>query len=347
MKLPQFQRLLAEKKVDLAFLLYDDPNVQYFLGAEFTGGFLLVTAKKATLLISPLDHFNKKNGITVEPLRKEWEKKHGAKTVRTLGINKAHLAVDLFERLTKYFPKAKIYDLGEDLQQLRLEKTTEELHNIKEACSLTSAAFQSLCQELTKRTLKTEQDVALFLESFIRKKGGTIAFPTIVAMGKNAAIPHHNTSTTPLSRGFLLLDFGARVNSYCADMSRVVFLGKPTVAEEEMYFLLLAAQEQAIAAVKENVALSQLDKIARQKLGKYASTFNHALGHGIGIEVHEAPVFSKDKTVVQRNVPFTIEPGVYFPGKYGLRIEDTLVWDGKKVEILTKAPKGLIVVSQF
>ncbi len=347
MKLPQFQHLLKKKKIDLVFLLYDDPNVQYFLGAEFTGGFLLVTPKKATLLISPLDHFPSKKGITLEPLTKGWEKKHGDKLIHSLGINKSHLTIDVFERLKKYFPRAKIHDVCEDLQQLRLEKTKEELHNIKRACALTSASFQSLCQELTKKTLKTEQDVALFLESFIRKKGGTIAFPTIVAMGKNAAIPHHNTSTTILSRGFLLLDFGAKVNSYCADMTRMIFLGKPTIAEEEMYFLLLSAQEEAITAVKEKVLLSQLDKIARQKLGKFASTFNHALGHGIGIEVHEAPIFSKEKTVVQRNVPFTIEPGVYFPGKYGMRIEDTLVWTGKKVEILTKAPKGLIALPQF
>lgn len=347
MKLPQFQQLLQKKKINLVFLLYDDPNVQYFLGAEFTGGFLLVTPKKVTLLISPLDHFPKKRGIALEPLVKGWEKKNHRKSIRSLGINKSHLTLDVFERLKKYFPKAKIYDICEDLHQLRLEKTKEELDNIKTACELTSASFQSLCQELTKKTLKTEQDVALFLESFICRKGGTIAFPTIIAMGKNAAVPHHNTSTTPLSRGFLLLDFGARVNSYCADMTRMVFLGKPTTAEEEMYFLLLDAQEKAIAAVKKNVSLSHLDKIARQRLGKYASTFTHALGHGIGIEVHEAPAFSNDKTVVQRNIPFTIEPGVYFPGKYGLRIEDTLVWNGKKVEILTKAPKGLIVIHSF
>ncbi len=347
MKLPQFQYLLKKKKIDLVFLLYDDPNVQYFLGAEFTGGFLLITPKKATLLISPLDHFPQKKGITLEPLAKGWEKKSNRKSIHSLGINKSHLTIDVFERLKKYFPRAKIHDLCEDLQQLRLEKTKEELHNIRKACELTSASFQSLCRELTKKTLKTEQDVALFLESFIRKRGGTIAFPTIVAMGKNAAIPHHNTSTTSLSRGFLLLDFGAKINSYCADMSRMIFLGKPTIAEEEMYFLLLSAQEEAIAAVKKNVSLSHLDKIARQKLGKFASTFNHALGHGIGIEVHEAPTFSNSKATVQPSVPFTIEPGVYFPGKYGLRIEDTLVWNGKRVEILTKAPKGLIAISQF
>jgi len=346
-KLSQFQHLLKRKRIDLVFLLYDDPNVQYFLGAEFTGGFLLVTPKKATLFISPLDHFPKKKGMTIEPLVKGWEKKQGDKIIRSLGINKSHLTIDVLERLKKYFPRAKIVDICEDLHQLRLEKTKEELLSIKKACELTSTSFQSLCQELTKKTLHTEQDVALFLESFIRKRGGTIAFPTIVAIGKNAAIPHHCTSTAVLSRGFLLLDFGARVNSYCADMTRMIFLGKPTVAEEEMYFLLLSAQEEAIVAVKENMPLSQLDKIARQKLGKHASTFNHALGHGIGIEVHEAPVFSNDKTVVQRNVPFTIEPGVYFPGKYGLRIEDTLVWNGKKVEILTKAPKGLIVIHSF
>lgn len=343
MKLLQFQRLLTQQKIDLAFFNYTDPAVPYFIGREFTGGYFLITPRKAILLISPLDHKPQKKGITVHYLAKGWSKKYGSKQFKSVGINKSNLTVENLDRVRKIFPKAKIKDISSSLEQLRLEKVPPEILMIKRACDLTTAAFDALIRELPHRKLKTEQDVALFLETHIRKNGGTIAFPTIVAAGRNAAIPHHITSITPLRRGVLLLDFGARINSYCADMSRTILLGKPTHEEEEMYRLLAGSQQASLEAVEEGIFLSELDRIARQKLGKYASTFNHALGHGIGIEVHEGPSFSDPKATVTKNIPFTIEPGIYFPSKFGIRIEDTIVWNGKKLEVLTKATKRLTV----
>ncbi len=360
----QFQRLLKKKKIDAVFLSYDDPNVQCFLGAELTGGFLLVTPKKAVLLISPLDDYlpprDLRTVIRVEPLAKNWEKKHECNKVERLGVNKARLTMEKGERLKKFFPHAKILDVGKDLQQLRLDKSPREIAAIRKACALTSAAFAALIKELQRQNvderkqtssskiilprINTELDVALFLENFIRRKGGAIAFPTIAASGKNAAIPHHITSNVPLQRGVLLLDFGARVNGYCADMTRTIFLGKPTPEEEKTYCLLAETQQAVLAAVKEGIQLKELDKIARKKLGKYAAKFNHALGHGIGWEVHEEPSFSDSKAVVKKNVTFTIEPGLYFKNKFGLRIEDTVVWNGKKLEILTAAAEKMKVI---
>ena len=123
-------------------------------------------------------------------------------------------------------------------------------------------------------------------------------------------------------------------------MSRVLFLGNPTKKEEKFYALLLEVQQAALAAVQEGKKFMELDKIARKKLGKYSSHFIHSLGHGIGIEVHEAPSYHK-KVRIEKNQVFTIEPGIYFPGKFGLRIEDTLVFEGK-VRILTKSSKELV-----
>src|SRR3989344_4300062 len=200
--------------------------------------------------------------------------------------------------------------------------------------------------ELNHKTLKAEQDVALFLEKKMREQGGEIGFPTIIAMGKNAATPHHVTSLAPLHKGFLLFDFGASYNHYCADMSRTVYLGSPSVSEREIYTLLQQSQQAPIKGVAEGKALLDLDKIARKILGKQATRFIHSLGHGIGLEVHEAPSFVKE-VKVQQNVPFTIEPGVYFPGKFGIRIEDTLYWDGKRVCVLTQFTKDLIVLPTF
>ena len=344
MKLRQFQHLLAKNKIDLAFFSHDDPAVYYFIGSEFTGGYLLITPHQAILFLSPLDHKPKKQGVIVRNLAPGWSAKYANSTFQSIGINKANLTVELLDRIKKIFPRAKVKDISSSLEQLRLKKTKTELVLMVKACALTSAAFQALLKELPQKKLKTEQDVALFLEAFIRQRRGTIAFPTIVAVGKNSAIPHHLTSTTRLRCGFLQLDFGARINGYCADMSRVLFLGKPTTEEKRLYHLLADAQQAALDTVKSGISLKELDHIARMKLGKYASYFNHALGHGIGIEVHEQPAFFDPHAVVMKDVPFTIEPGIYLPGKFGIRIEDTLVWNGKKREILTKAPKNFITI---
>ncbi len=346
MKLRQFQTILAQKKIDLAFFTFNDPSLTYFLQTELTGGYLFVTPQKAFLLCSPLDAPPRQKGIQTHPLSVGWEKRYLNSTARRVGINKTILTVGLLEKIKKLFPRAVMIDLSPDLQQLRQEKTSSELRLIGQACQLTSAAFQALLAELPGQVLRTEQDVALFLEAHIRKNGGSLAFPTIVAMGKNASTPHHCTSLTRLRRGFLLLDFGARVRGYCADMTRIIFLGKPTRTEEEYYSLLLQAQKDAISAVKDGVLFSELDASARQRLGKQAVRFTHSLGHGIGIEVHEAPIFSQKSSSVQKNVPFTIEPGIYFPKKFGLRIEDTVVWDGKKVKILTSAAKELAIIKK-
>lgn len=347
MKLRQFQQFLKQNNINLVFLNHNDPAVHYFIGKELTGGYFLITPNTATLILSPLDHKPTKKGITTKYLVKGWSKQFTQKRPRVVGINNTNLTVELLDRVKKIFPRTKIKDVSLPLEKLRLEKLPTEIASIRRACAITTSAFNALLKELPSRRLKTEQDVALFLETHIRKDGATIAFPTIVAAGKNAATPHHVTSTSPLQRGVLLLDFGARIGGYCADMSRTIFLGKPTPQETEMYSLLAASQQAALDAVKEKVPLIQLDRIARQKLGKYASVFNHALGHGIGIEVHEEPSFSNPQAAVTKNVPFTIEPGIYFPGKFGIRIEDTVVWDGLKLEILTTATKKMMVIPQF
>ena len=166
-------------------------------------------------------------------------------------------------------------------------------------------------------------------------------------MGKNAAIPHHITSNQKLHKGFLLIDCGASYQHYNADMTRMIYLGTPSVSEKAFYALLLKSQESVISIIKEGIPFKNLDDISRKNLGKYSSKFVHSLGHGIGLEVHEAPSFSPDpKNIIKKNQIFTIEPGIYFPNKFGLRIEDTLYFDGK-VKILTKASKKLVSLNIF
>ena len=344
MKLQEFQTYLKNNRIDLALFVHPDPTITYFTQVKPSYAYLLISPKTAELYLTSLDHFPTIKSITVKRLTKKWKAQTAKRKVKTLAVHKECISLASSERLKKLWPNAKLVDVTEPLARLRQHKTPEELRNIALACHVTSRAFTALIQELPRKTLNTEQDVALFLEKYIRQHGGEVAFPTIAAVGKNAATPHHITSIQKLHRGFLVVDFGAQYKNYCADMTRVIFLGTPTAQEKELYTLLLQAQENALLAVKKGKTFLSLDTISRKTLGKYEKYFTHSLGHGIGLEVHEAPLFSDNTQTVQPNVVFTIEPGIYLPQKLGLRIEDTLYFDGKKTKILTTASKELKII---
>jgi Xaa-Pro aminopeptidase len=343
MKLKQLQSYLKKEKINLAVLVDDDLNITYFTQTKPSFAYLFITPKIASLYLTQLDKKPKLKEITVKILDQDWKKKFN-KNVKKIGLNNASITLDYAQKLKKMFPKAKFVDISKQLTELRSTKTTQECKCITKACQITDFAFQELIKELPKKRLKTEQEVADFLERKIKSKNGELSFPTIVAMGKNAAVPHHLTSQQKLKRGFLLLDFGAKYDYYCADMSRTIFLGTPNKQEIEMYNLLLKTQKGAIKQIKENKSFVEIDQFARKQLGEYSSYFIHSLGHGLGIEIHEKPSYLKENNYkIKPGHVFTIEPGIYFPGKYGLRIEDTIVFDGK-IKILTKSRKELIKV---
>jgi len=344
MKLKQFQSQLQKQGIGLAFLVHPDPNIIYFTQMKPSFALLLITPSSAELHLSKLDLPPKVSGITVTYLQKNWEKKLGDSKVKKIGVNKSALSLLYAEKLKKLYPQAELVDVAQVLNQLRSQKTPQEIQKITKACFITSNAFNQLADIFSLKQFKTEKDVAFFLEKSIREHNAELAFPTIVGSGKNSAVPHHVTSSAKLTKGFLQLDFGACYKNYCSDMSRALYIGTPSKAEKEHYGLLHAAQVAPIKEVAANKKYLDLDKISRQHLGKYSSHFIHSLGHGVGVEIHEAPSFSEEaKSTIQPNHIFTIEPGIYFPGKYGIRIEDTLWFDGK-AKILTTSPKEVIVL---
>jgi Xaa-Pro aminopeptidase len=349
MKLGEFQRHLKKESVDLAIFVHseacEDHTITYFTQMKPSFAFMLVTPTKATLYLTSLDHHPKIKGITVKSIPRKWKEILGKMKCKTVGINKGSLTVNYAESFRKIWKKRKFVDVGQKIHELRAQKTPDEIRKIAKACQVTTDSLAALVRELPKKRLKTEQDVAFFLEKYFRNHGCEVGFPTIAAMGKNAAVPHHVTDNTKLKRGFLLLDFGARYKNYNADMSRMLFLGTPAATELQWYNLLKSSQQAGLDVVSTSKTFIDLDKASRKVLGKYQKNFTHSLGHGIGIEVHEAPVFSQNQKILPNHV-FTIEPGIYFPGKMGFRIEDTLVWDGTKVKVLTKATKELVKIKR-
>jgi Xaa-Pro aminopeptidase len=343
MKLKEFQEELQREKIDLSFFTHPDPNITYFTQTTPSHALLIITPKHADFYLTKLDSFPVIKKIKIKEYLKSWTNDLKNEKVRKVGINKDTLTLSTFEKLKETYPQAKFVDITFILNGLRMEKTTLEINLLARACKVTSDAFNSLLKELPKGNLKTEQEVATFLEKFIRSKDCQLAFPTIVAMGKNAAVPHHVTSNSPLTRGPLLMDFGAKFKNYHADMTRVIFLEKSTKEERTFYNLLLNSQKNAISSICENVSCSKIDQQVRKNLNQYSSYFIHALGHGVGVEIHEHPSFKDENRRIHKNHVFTIEPGIYFPGKFGFRIEDTLVFDGK-TKVLTTATKELLEI---
>lgn len=342
MKLKLFQNYLKKTEIDLAFLISPDSNLTYFIQMKPSPAFFLIYPKKASLYLTKLDSSPNLKNITLYQLNKNWEQTFKDDKIKKIGVNEGNLTLAYHQKLKKLYPKAKFVDISDKLKELRSCKTEEEIKRITLACKITTNAFNKLVNEYSSKKFKTELDIALFLEQEMREKGAELAFPTIVASNKNSSTPHHLTSTAKLRRGFLQLDFGSCYQNYCSDMSRVLVLGTISPEQKERYLFLLQTQQKTINQINLGQKCGLIDKFTRQELGKYSSNFIHSLGHGVGIDIHESPSLSPEsEALICNNQIFTIEPGVYFPQKFGLRIEDTLLFN-QKAKILTKASKDLI-----
>jgi Xaa-Pro aminopeptidase len=203
-----------------------------------------------------------------------------------------------------------------------MEKTEEELENMREACKITCDRLNECLDKF--ETFKTEGEVKTFLSQELE-----MAFDPIVASGKHAAEPHY-AGNTELLRGFCVVDFGVKYNGYCADITRMVYIGKPSEEEVRLYYWLLKEQQRMIKRVKEGTSLKYIEKAFRQRLGKLNTLFIHMIGHGVGKEIHEF----RDKRLKTAEV-VTIEPGLYVPESWGIRIEDTIIVGTR--EILTNS----------
>ena len=230
-------------------------------------------------------------------------------------------------------------------------KSEWELENIKRACSIAEDAFNMLLPEI--REGMTETAVAAMLEYNMRKLGAQgLSFETIVAFGANAAVPHHETGLKTLKFGDeILIDFGCRVNGYCSDITRTFLFGDDGKHEEfkKAYAHVLAAHELAQEKIVAGMTGIEADAIARDYLKEhgYGGLFTHSLGHGIGLNVHEAPSVSPraGETPLENGMVFSDEPGVYVEGEYGIRIEDTVALiDGKIESFMGKTQKTLLIL---
>ncbi len=215
---------------------------------------------------------------------------------------------------------------------------------IKKACELGDKVYSQILKKI--KIGISERELRLAIIHLIKKNGASLAFRPIIAFGKNASEPHHVATNLKLKKnhGFIKIDLGTKLNGYCSDMTRTVFIGRASEKQKKIYKTVLEAQKKAMDFVKVNRKAFDADKIARDYIIKKGlPPFPHTLGHGIGVRVHEGfRLGPKSKAIFKNGMVFTIEPGIYIKGYGGVRIEDVFYLNKGKLTQLTKSPKNLI-----
>ncbi len=267
--------------------------------------------------------------------------------IRTLGFEDINLTVAELTKLKESLKDVTLMPSRDAIETLRMTKRNDELASIKLAASVTDQCFAFITKRIRPGT--SEARLAWEIEAFLRARGGALAFTPIVAFNEHSSQPHyHEMSNNPLRKNSLvLLDFGARVNGYCADMTRVVFLGQPKPEWTKAYETTLAANEQAITLMKDGERHgATLDAAAQEIIAEAGlPPYPHSLGHAVGLEIHEAPRLSlKKDELLKPNMAVTVEPGTYIDGEYGIRIEDLVLVKHKGIEVLSKSRKELTVL---
>jgi len=334
--------------VDLAlfYSIESNKNMKYFSGYDGIGCLAIPKKKKPFLLVPEMEYLRaKKTKLKVYRWEKgkrlfkqlsEILKKEKIKP-KTLGIVYRDFALDFFRSLRRNIKNVKVKDIQEDCLKIRAIKNNKEIMIIRKSCKIASDIMNSCIKNFKK--FKTEEDVRKFLHLESVKLGCELAFPPIVATGSNGALPHYEPKNIKLKKGFCVIDFGVNYQGYHSDISRTIYLGTPNKEEIQAYDKVLKVQKDLIKSVKPNGKCSTLYNKALKELGE---RFNHGLGHGIGLNIHELPNLTlKSKDTFKNKMIFTIEPGLYFENRFGIRIEDDILLDKKPI-ILTTVPKNLI-----
>lgn len=351
-RIDRLHTLLTQHQLD-ALLIHKPENRTYLTGFTGSAGVALITGSDALLLVD----FRYVEQAAAEA--SGWEvvkvSRQATETVveiargrelRRIGFESDGLTYKQHSDLAKALQPSELVPV-DGLDRLRWVKDTEEIAHIRKAAAIADAAFAHVQSVL--RPGVRERDVAVELEFFMRRHGADKeAFETIVASGVRSSLPHGRVSDKVLGSGeFVTLDFGAVVRGYHSDCTRTVVLGEASPRHREIYELVLTAQQRALAGLRPGLTTKDADALARQVItdAGYGDQFGHGLGHGVGLAIHEGPALSpREDATLEAGMVVTVEPGVYLPGWGGVRIEDLVVITPDGCEILTRAPKHLMML---
>ena len=335
------------------FLVTKPVNIRYVSGFTGSHGAVLVAADGAATLatdgryaVQAADECPDLEVTVVRSVAVDLVKRAREIGITRLGFERHHVTVAQYDALVEATEGAvELVDVGQPVEDLRVVKDEAELDALRTACRVTDEVFAAVLGRLTPGA--TEREIAWVLIAEMRERGAVPALDSIVAFGPDSARPHHQPTDRPLARGDLVkLDFGAQVDGYHADMTRTVVVGPALPWQQELHDVVRDIQEQARAATVPGALPVDLDELARGLVADAGHECAHGLGHGVGLEIHESPFLvagSRAATLVER-VPVTVEPGVYLPGRGGVRIEDTVVVRAGGPESLTTSPRELIEI---
>ena len=341
-----------ENKEFEAVFISNEYNRRYLSGFSGSSGFLLISQSEALLFTdfryieqASLEATGFKISIIENP--KTWLIDQINKLdLKSIGFESDDVTVDFLDTLKNQFSDKKskitLHPTKGITSKLREIKSEEEIQLLKKAIQISDKAFNSVSESISVGD--SEEDIAWRFEKLVRELGGeAISFDTIVASGPNGARPHHKAGKSLIKEGdTIVFDCGARYQGYCSDLTRTVIVGSPDKFTKKIYETVLAAQETAFALLESGISGSDCDSLSRNIINEsgYSKNFGHSLGHGVGLEVHELPgVGPRSTNIISENMVFTIEPGIYIEGWGGVRIEDIVMLNKGKLEILSNAKK--------
>lgn len=347
------QLLLAD--VDAA-LITRLVNIRYLTGFTGSNAALLIGANGADVFCTD-GRYRTQSGAQVPDIERIFERicapavvaRAHTDGVRRLGFESHDLTVDGLAALGEAAAEVTLTSIRQAVEGLRVIKDEHEIELLREACSIADRALADLIAGHGIRPGRSEADVGRDLDALMLDHGAQErSFETIVASGPNSAVPHHRPTGRELETGdFVKIDFGATHGGYHSDMTRTMVLGPPADWQREIYELVADAQRLGREALRIGADVQKVDKAARDRIedAGYGEEFSHGLGHGVGLEIHEAPTVSRlGVGTLSSRMPVTVEPGVYLEGRGGVRIEDTLVVREGSPELLTLTTKDLVVL---
>lgn len=348
---PEIKQLRDKLKgLRLDGMIVSNPiNLRYLTGLD-AEGILLIDPKENVFLTDSRYIEQVNNLLTIDSEIVAYDSKDMSKydyesffsMCENVGFEEKYVTFDSYKNYLQTF-KVNLVETEGIIESQRIVKENYEIEKIKKACEITDKAFEYIIKNIKKGM--TEKQVAFELNNYILENGADgLAFDTIVASGPNSSMPHAVPTNRVIEENdIILFDFGAKYQGYCADLSRTVFVGKIDEEKEKVYDFVLEEQKKIISNFKEGTNLKNIIKNREIDYKLEGYELMHAFGHGVGLEIHEAPTLnSKVDNLLKRNSIIAIEPGVYFPGKYGIRIEDTCLIDRNESITLTKCTKNKI-----
>ena len=347
-----------------SYTVLKEENIFYLTGfyGKDSNSILLISPEKSYLLVNFIYFEEAKKAIPDLKIDLILYKKNRFKKLvetvkslnfKSLGIDASQIYNASYTKLENMLKKVRSSLTCKQglIEDQRIIKDDLEIKNIKKACSITNNAFKDFLELRSVDLLKlNELEIANELEKMLIQKGGNgRSFDFVIASGKGSSMPHYIASHNKIKNGVLLMDFGTVYNNYCSDITRTIFIGSGPSSDKlrKIYHIVLTAQQKAIEACREGISCGELDSVAREYIKEqgYGKEFGHGLGHGVGLEVHEAPTITKNnKTILKENMVITIEPGIYIPGLGGIRIEDMLIVNKNGCDNLYNSKKEFTIL---